>query len=95
MGCERRRILTGERLTTTRSVWVVNSDGTGRQQVTSNGWLPQWSPDGTRLAFADSDGYRVLNPRWHHQPITRLARQRRAAVVTRQHQDLLHRQLQR
>ena len=38
------------RLTTTRSVWVVNSDGTDRQQVTGNGWLPQWSPDGTRLA---------------------------------------------
>ena len=49
-------------LTTTRSVWVVNSDGSGRQQVSSDGRGPQWSPDGTRLAFADSDGYRVLNP---------------------------------
>ena len=43
-------------------IWIVNSDGTGRRQVTRGvrrpEGSPRWSPDGKRLAF---DGLRALS----------------------------------
>lgn len=42
-----------------RQIWVMNSDGTGLKQLTTEGdnYRPKWSPDGTRIVFAsDRDG---------------------------------------
>jgi len=39
-------------------IWVMNSDGSGKHQVTSGAALhawPEWSPDGTRLAYWEYD----------------------------------------
>ena len=36
-------------------VWVANPDLTGQTQITpgtSDGWMPGWSPDGSRIVFA-------------------------------------------
>jgi len=39
-------------------VFVMNLDGTGRKNITNNpaydGWHPEWSPDGRKLAFLSS-----------------------------------------
>jgi Tol biopolymer transport system component len=42
------------------AVFIVNSDGTGLQQITDyelNATHPVWSPDGQKLAFAARDGW--------------------------------------
>ena len=36
------------------SVWRMNADGTGQEQVVANSVLPAWSPDGTRIVFSSS-----------------------------------------
>ena len=41
-------------------IWVVNTDGTGQQQLTTSGYGPVWSPDGTRIAYSN-DGIWVVN----------------------------------
>jgi hypothetical protein len=43
-----------------RGIWTVNPDGTGRTRLTTFGFAPKWSPDGTKLAF-DYDGVWVMN----------------------------------
>jgi TolB protein len=38
-----------------RNVWVVNTDGTGKKQVTTDGYDnsdPAWSPDGTKVVYS-------------------------------------------
>ena len=42
-------------------VWVVNADGSDKRQLTADrdtddSYRPQWSPDGTRIVYADSRG---------------------------------------
>ncbi len=42
-------------------VWMMNTDGTGRQQIVPHeseigGIAPVWSPDGRRIAFSGQDG---------------------------------------
>lgn len=32
-------------------IWIVNSDGSGRRQLTHSGGLPVWSPRGDRIAW--------------------------------------------
>jgi TolB protein len=48
------------------SIWVINSDGTGLNQINVRGLNcgksvgchePQWSPDGTKIIFATSSGF--------------------------------------
>jgi TolB protein len=37
-----------------KEVWVMNADGSGRMNLTNNGFeerAPTWSPDGTRAAY--------------------------------------------
>jgi Tol biopolymer transport system component len=38
-----------------QGIWVMNADG-GDQRVLAEGTSPTWSPDGTRIAFADTRG---------------------------------------
>src|SRR4029077_17247262 len=34
-----------------RNIYTMNSDGTGRTKIASNGREPCWSPDGTKIAY--------------------------------------------
>ena len=40
-------------------VWVMNTDGSERGQLTRDGWRPVWAPDGNRLfaTYHDSEGW--------------------------------------
>lgn len=60
----------GTRITYARhgGIWVMNADGTNRQQLTNDyGRDPQWSPDSTQIVYSpdgrltDSDGVWVVN----------------------------------
>jgi Tol biopolymer transport system component len=43
------------------NIWVMNPDGSGRRQLTSDfGMSPAWSPDGRRLAFTGVGGIWVM-----------------------------------
>jgi len=37
------------------SLWTMNADGSGRLPLVLRGALPQWSPDGQRIAYMGSD----------------------------------------
>ena len=43
-----------------RSLWVVATDGTFRQRI-GDGFLPNWSPDGTHLLYAQPGSLRLLD----------------------------------
>ena len=47
-------------------LWSVSPDGSGLQQVTYAGsgspWYPVWSPDGTRMGFAESGKGLIIRP---------------------------------
>ncbi|HEV3275659.1 MAG TPA: winged helix-turn-helix domain-containing protein [Terriglobia bacterium] len=50
-----------------REVWVANQDGSNPRRVavvTGNAWWPRWSPDGTRLRFAEAGPSSVAAP-WY------------------------------
>lgn len=44
------------------SLWVINSDGSGSEQLTTGNWDTSqvWSPDGTRIAFRSESRDRAL-----------------------------------
>jgi tol-pal system beta propeller repeat protein TolB len=44
-------------------IWVMNIDGTGATQLTSNGgnYQPTWSPDGTKIAYESNGDIYVMN----------------------------------
>ena len=38
-------------------IWIVNTDGSGAKRLTRDAqFAPEWSPDGTEIAFVDNDG---------------------------------------
>jgi len=47
-------------------VWSIRPDGSGLTQVTRNAangaWFPNWSPDGTRIAFPDGTNSHIFRP---------------------------------
>lgn len=49
----------------TPDLFVINADGTGRTQITSNAdhedWMT-WSPDGTKIAFVKGNSVYTINP---------------------------------
>ena len=51
----------------TNDIWVMNADGSNKQQLTNNfqSYAPAWSPDGTKIAFAswhaDGDHVYMIN----------------------------------
>jgi TolB protein len=44
------------------SLWVINSDGSGSEQLTTGNWdrSPVWSPDGARIAFRSESRNQTL-----------------------------------
>jgi TolB protein len=38
------------------SIWTMNADGTGQQQIAVSANFPAWSPDGTLIAFQQGNG---------------------------------------
>ncbi len=44
------------------NVWVINADGTNKQQLTTGGGeAPSWSPDGTKIVYKRSGGIFTIN----------------------------------
>ena len=37
-------------------LWVMNADGTGQHRLTRDGGFPDWSPDGSMIAYASGGG---------------------------------------
>lgn len=50
------------------NIFVINADGSGERQLTNpssfryGGSSPDWSPDGTRIAFGSAHGLAVISP---------------------------------
>ena len=37
-------------------IYTINSDGSNRNEITAGGWVYDWSPDGSQLAFGSGEG---------------------------------------
>jgi WD40 repeat protein len=49
------KLIAYRRLGTPNEAWVMNADGTNATRIAVDAELPQWSPDGKRIAFSRRD----------------------------------------
>jgi tricorn protease-like protein len=58
-----------------RTLWVVNSSGTGKRRISGpgGGQNPSWAPDGSKIAFDGFDGLYIANLRTQPKRISNAA----------------------
>lgn len=53
-----------------QGIWFINPDGTGKSMFLQGGWLPDWSPDGQKLALVS--GVQIYSIKINGDSLTQL-----------------------